>query len=60
MVNRETLPERFRINAWTTEDDEIMGIADDEAKLYGIQYHPESILTKKGMDVLKNFLEMLG
>jgi anthranilate synthase component 2 len=39
------------------EDDEIMGIADDEARMYGIQYHPESILTTAGMDVLRNFLQ---
>ncbi len=60
VIDRPTLPKRFRINANTIEDDEIMGIADDEARLYGIQYHPESILTVRGMDILKNFLVMLG
>jgi anthranilate synthase component 2 len=40
------------------EDDEIMGIADVEARLYGIQYHPESILTAAGMDILRNFLKI--
>jgi anthranilate synthase component 2 len=60
VIDRPTLPARFRINSWTIEDDEIMGIADDEARLYGIQYHPESILTRSGMDILKNFLRMLG
>ncbi|GAB4261855.1 anthranilate synthase component II [Deferrisoma sp.] len=58
VIRRESLPERFRITAWTVEDDEIMGIADDEARLYGMQYHPESILTKEGMNILKNFLEI--
>ena len=60
VIKRETLSPRFRVNAWTVEDDEIMGIADDEAKLYGIQYHPESILTLRGMDILKNFLTVAG
>ena len=35
-----------------------MGIADDDARLYGLQYHPESILTKAGMNILRNFLKI--
>lgn len=58
VIRGDTLPARFRRTAWTVEDDEIMGIADDEARLYGIQYHPESILTTRGMDILRNFLEL--
>ena len=58
VIRRETLAPRFRVTAWTVEDDEIMGIADDGARLYGLQYHPESILTAAGMDILKNFLEV--
>ena len=54
----ETLPQRFQITAWTTSDDEIMGIADEPMRMYGMQYHPESILTKVGMDLLRNFLEV--
>ncbi len=57
VIRKGTLPPRFRVTAWTVEDDEIMGIADDEARMYGIQYHPESILTTAGMDVLRNFLQ---
>ena len=56
VIRKDTLPARFRRTAWTVEDDEIMGIADDEARLYGIQYHPESILTAEGMNILRNFL----
>jgi anthranilate synthase component 2 len=56
VIRKESLPPRFRVTAWTVEDDEIMGIADDEARLYGIQYHPESILTTAGMEILRNFL----
>ncbi len=58
VIRKDTLPERFRVTAWTEDDDEIMGIADDGARLYGMQYHPESILTKQGMNVLRNFLEL--
>ena len=56
VVRKETLPSRFRATAWSEEDDEIMGVADDEARLHGVQYHPESILTESGMDILRNFL----
>ena len=58
VIREESLPARFRVAARTTDDDEIMAISDDTARLYGIQYHPESILTTEGMGILKNFLEM--
>ena len=58
VIRRDTLPERFRITAWTVDDGEIMGIADAETRVYGMQYHPESILTEAGMDILQRFLEM--
>ncbi len=56
VIRKGTLPARFRVTAWTEEDDEIMGIADDDARLYGMQYHPESILTTEGLGILRNFL----
>jgi para-aminobenzoate synthetase component 2 len=37
---------------------EIMGIRDEDAKLEGVQFHPESIMTEQGMNILKNFLEI--
>ena len=58
VIRRSSLPDRFRVTAWTVEDDEIMGIADEGALLYGMQYHPESILTPEGMRILRNFLEI--
>ena len=60
VIKPGTLPERFTVNARTTDDGEIMGIVDEEARLYGIQYHPESILTVRGMDIMKNFLDIVG
>ena len=59
VVERESLPDCLEITAWT-DDDEIMGIIDEEAQLYGIQYHPESILTTRGMDIMKNFLDIVA
>ena len=61
VVEKETLPDCFEITAWTnTEDgslDEIMGIRHKEYPVTGVQFHPESILTAYGHELLKNFLE---
>ena len=58
VIRRDSLPDRFRVTAWSGDDGEIMGIADDDRRLYGMQYHPESILTPEGMGILENFLEI--
>lgn len=69
LIKKETLPKELEISAWTKEG-EIMGVrykssgqgsgvgGQKEIILEGIQFHPESILTKAGKDILKNFLEM--
>lgn len=62
LIKRETLPDCLEISAWT-EEGEIMGIRyKDEGQgktiLEGVQFHPESILTKVGKDILRNFLEI--
>jgi para-aminobenzoate synthetase component 2 len=57
IAEKASLPERFTISAWTV-DGEIMGIRDAEAKMEGVQFHPESIMTEQGMNILKNFLEI--
>ncbi len=57
LVERESLPACLEITAWT-EEQEIMGLVHREQPLWGIQYHPESILTIEGKKQLKNFLEM--
>ncbi len=54
-IDRDTIPNCLEITAWT-KDGEIMGIKHKEYHVYGIQFHPESILTKEGMKILKNFL----
>ena len=55
IVNRETLPGDFEISALTDEG-EIMGLRHLPTGAEGVQFHPESILTKAGMDLLRNFL----
>jgi anthranilate synthase/aminodeoxychorismate synthase-like glutamine amidotransferase len=59
-VERETLPSTLKIIAETDDSDrEVMGIRHRELPIYGVQFHPESILTKHGKRLLKNFLEMV-
>jgi len=60
VVEKDSLPDCLEITAWTeTEDgtfDEIMGLRHRELDVEGVQFHPESILTEHGHDLLKNFL----
>jgi anthranilate synthase/aminodeoxychorismate synthase-like glutamine amidotransferase len=57
LVKRDTLPDCLEITAETAEG-EIMGLAHKELPVYGVQFHPESILTSEGKKLLKNFLEL--
>ncbi|MFP1678025.1 anthranilate synthase component II [Alloalcanivorax sp. C16-2] len=61
VVDKATLPDCFEITAWTRDDDggmdEIMGMRHRDLPLEGVQYHPESILTEHGHDLLNNFLK---
>ena len=57
IIKRETLPDCLEITAWT-DLDEIMGVRHKEFILEGVQFHPESILTKVGKNLLKNFLTL--
>jgi len=57
IVERETLPEVLQITADTAEQ-EIMGLKHRDFPIYGVQFHPESILTQAGKAVLKNFLTL--
>jgi anthranilate synthase/aminodeoxychorismate synthase-like glutamine amidotransferase len=62
IVERETLPEVLEETAWTElngQRDEIMGFRHRELPVEGVQFHPESILTRHGHDLLKNFLDTL-
>ncbi|MEM7219766.1 MAG: aminodeoxychorismate/anthranilate synthase component II [Pseudomonadota bacterium] len=59
IVARDTLPDCLEITAWTERDgeiDEIMGFRHREQPIEGLQFHPESIMTPSGHDLLRNFL----
>ncbi len=56
-VQRDSLPDCLRITS-ETDDGEIMGIAHKSYPVFGLQFHPESIITECGMDMIRNFLEI--
>jgi anthranilate synthase component 2 len=56
VIERESLPDCLEVTAWT-DDQEIMGVRHKTLPVHGVQFHPESILTEHGHQLLKNFLE---
>lgn len=61
IIAEETLPPCFEVTAWTEMEgkrDEIMGIAHTSLPLHGVQFHPESILSEQGHQLLDNFLKI--
>ncbi|MCZ6559394.1 MAG: aminodeoxychorismate/anthranilate synthase component II [Gammaproteobacteria bacterium] len=64
IVDAESLPECLEVTAWTHKnddnDDEIMGLRHRELPIQGVQFHPESILTRSGHALLRNFLSLEG
>jgi len=61
VIEQETLPDCLEVTAWTQneqgEQDEIMGVRHKTLDIEGVQFHPESILTEFGHELLKNFLD---
>jgi anthranilate synthase/aminodeoxychorismate synthase-like glutamine amidotransferase len=57
IIKKETMPDCLEISAWT-DTGEIMGVRHKEFILEGVQFHPESILTRVGKDLLRNFLRL--
>jgi len=62
VIDQDTLPDCLEMTAWTETDcgeiDEIMGVRHKVYAIEGVQFHPESILTEHGHDMLRNFLKM--
>ena len=61
VIKQASLPTCLEMTAWTQNEDgsieEIMGVRHKELAIEGVQFHPESILTEHGHDLLRNFLE---
>ena len=57
IANRDSFPDALKITAWT-EEGEIMALQHRDLPVWGVQFHPESILTTEGMVLLKNYLEL--
>ena len=58
-VSRDSLPDELEVTAWT-DDGEIMGFQHRTRPVYGVQFHPESIATEGGHQLLANFLDLAG
>jgi len=62
VIDKNTLPECLEVTAWTQNEDgsieEIMGVQHKTLPIQGVQFHPESILTQHGHDLLNNFLKI--
>ena len=63
VIEQASLPDCLEVTAWTRDDtggiDEIMGVRHRSLAVEGVQFHPESILTRQGHDLLRNFLRSL-
>ncbi|MDH5181163.1 MAG: aminodeoxychorismate/anthranilate synthase component II [Gammaproteobacteria bacterium] len=61
VIEKDSVPDCLEVTAWTQNDtgelDEIMGVRHRELMIEGVQFHPESILTEHGHDMLRNFLQ---
>jgi anthranilate synthase component 2 len=61
VIKPDTLSDEFEVSAWSTAPDggkEIMGVQHKSHPTFGVQFHPESFLTERGVDLLKNFVEI--
>lgn len=60
VIDPESLPDCLQVSAWSTDDRQIMGVRHKNLAIEGIQFHPESILSEYGHELLANFLKQCG
>ncbi len=58
VIDPQSLPPELKVTAWSEEDEEIMGVQHTDYPLFGVQFHPESILSEEGFKILENFLQI--
>jgi anthranilate synthase/aminodeoxychorismate synthase-like glutamine amidotransferase len=58
VIDPAALPERFRVHAWTS-DGTIMAVQVDDAATFGVQFHPESVMTDAGAEIVRGFMERI-
>ncbi|HRI14080.1 MAG TPA: aminodeoxychorismate/anthranilate synthase component II [Verrucomicrobiota bacterium] len=57
VARKDSIPAELEVTAWTAED-EVMGLKHKTLPIWGVQFHPESILTENGQQILRNFLNL--
>jgi anthranilate synthase component II len=57
VVDKNTFPEELLVTSKSLDDDVVMSMKHKQYEVYGVQFHPESIFTEQGKDIIKNFLE---
>ena len=58
VINKQTIPNSLNITAWT-DDGTIMGVRHKTKKIFGVQFHPESIASQEGKKIIRNFIEIV-
>jgi len=58
IVDKETLPDTIEATAFSTDDNEIMALKVKDREIYGVQFHPESIMSEYGHEIIGNFLKL--
>ncbi len=57
IIPRDAVPPDFLVSAWVADDETVMGVRHRRRPIFGVQFHPESVLTPVGHRLLQNFLE---